>query len=350
MERPGRARNRVAGTLVALVVGVLAGCAKREPPSGGPPDLEPPRRTQSTPDSGAAAVPVATTLSVTFSEPMEPRSTADAVSLAPRVEIKKRQWSGRTLRLVLDQPLEPNHTYTLYVGGTARDRHNNALGTGSTVVFSTADTFPAGRIAGEIEAHGLSDAGVALWCYRDGHEPDSTARDFDAIGISDGDGRFRIDGLAVPGSYRLWAFADQNNNRSLEPLTDIFTAVDTVFHLTPQQPVANDVRIGIVNPRAPGTVKGAVLDSLPDSLGVRVVAVSERDSMRRVTEDVDAEGHFEIELEPGSWWIRLYRDLDRSKSWEPSLEPAGPAVLVVVAPAAEGVEVKLRRPPPPGGK
>jgi hypothetical protein len=331
------------GLVLAAALLAIAGCAKREPPSGGPPDLEPPRRTASTPDSGTAGVPTDAPLSVTFSEGMEPRSTGEAVSMAPRIEIRRRLWRGRTLTLVPAQPLERNRTYTLFVSGSARDRHGNAMSTGSTVVFSTADTFPPGRIAGKIEARGLSASGIALWCYDEGRAPDSTARDFDALGLTDAEGHFRVDGLAVPGRYRLWAFADQNGNRSFEPSSDVLAPVDTTFALTRERPVADVVVVTVVNPRAPGTVQGTVLDSLPDSLGVvRVLAVSDRDSTRRIVDDVEAEGAFELKLDPGPWRVIAFFDLDKNRTWQPDREPASAPVHVEVEPAGELKELRLR--------
>jgi hypothetical protein len=331
-------------TPLTILAVLLAGCAKREPPSGGPPDIEPPRALQFAPDSGASGVPLDATISLTFSEPMEPRSTGEAVALAPRIPIAKRRWSGRTLTLELERPLQAGRTYTLFVGSTARDRHGNGMGAGRTVTFSTADSFPPGRIAGEIEARVLAASAVALWCYRLCQAPDSTAQDFDALGLADAEGRFRVDGLAVPGTYVLWGFVDQNGNRSFEPDQDILAPVDTSFALTVERPVAEDFRVRLVNPRAPGSVAGAVLDSLPDSLGVvRVFAVSDSDSTKRVAVDSDPRsGDFDLTLDVGAWQLRAYRDLDRNRTWDRAREPASDRLRLVIEPAAEIQAVRLR--------
>jgi hypothetical protein len=312
--------------LAVLAAGiVVAGCAKKGPPSGGPPDLEPPRVVASAPDSGAAHVALDASLSVTFSEGMEPRSTEEAVSLAPRVEIRQRRWTGRTVTLALAQPLKPRQTYTLMVGGEAIDRHGNPLGHGRAVVFSTADSFPPGMIAGRIEARGYDAPGTYLWCYDSGlgHAPDSTARDFDAIGLADAGGSFRIPGLAVPGRYRLWAFADLNVNRSFEPAIDILAPIDTTLELSPERPRVEGLLLRVVNPRAPARVRGAVLDTLGDSLGVlRIMAVSDTDSTLRRVEEVGGEGGFDFTLAPGPWRLRAFRDHDKNRAWKPAEEPA----------------------------
>jgi hypothetical protein len=339
------AGRRAAAAVLAALTLLAAACARRAPPSGGPPDLEPPTLIASTPDSGSAAVPLDQALSVTFSEGMERRSTEDAVDLSPRIPIARRRWSGHSLTLELSEPLQKSQTYSLSVAGTARDRHGNAMGSGATVVFSTADSFPPGRIAGKLEGRGLTAEGITLWCYEaaPGRVPDSTARDFDALGQVDRDGMFRIDGLAVPGEYRLWAFADLNQNRSFEPAADVLAAADTVLGLTRDRPVLEDLEVRVVNPRAPGRVRGAVLDSLADSAAVvQIVAVSERDSSLRVIETAQPDGSFEIELAAGTWLLRAIHDLNRDRIWQVSEEPASDELRLVIEPAADIVDLKLR--------
>jgi uncharacterized protein (DUF2141 family) len=347
---PELARCRaLAGLLALACAGPLASCAKRAPPSGGPPDVQPPRLVSSFPDSGAAGVPREAGITLTFSESMEPRSTGESVSLAPRIEFRRQRWSGRTLTLELDQPLEQDQTYTVVVGGQARDRHGNPFGSGATVVFSTAASFPPGVIEGKVEARGFAARGTSLWCYDAslGRSPDSTARDFDAIGIADEDGAFRVAGLAVPGRYRLWAFADLDGNRSFEPERDILYPVDTTFALEAERPRALGVALRVFNPRAPTLVKGAVLDTLGETKGtLHVWAVSDTDSTRRVVTDVQVKGGFELALAPGLWWLRAFRDLDRNGTWKPAEEPASEALGIRLEPADEvhDVVLVLRRP------
>jgi hypothetical protein len=317
-------------------------CARRAPPSGGPPDIIPPRIMSSQPDSGQARVPLDARLSITFSKGMEPNASGDAVSLAPRIGFRQRRWSGRTLTVVLEERLRADQTYTLFVGPSARDRHGNNLLLGRAIVFSTADSFPPGVIEGRIVARGFAVEGTYLWCYRGARAPDSTARDFDALGLAGDQGLFRILGLPVPGSYRLWAFGDLNRNRSFEPDKDVLAPADTTIELTPERPVARDLMLRAVNPRAPGHVRGIVSDPTGDTLGVlRVIAVAEDDSTRRVLLDADAKGTFDLELASGNWLVRAWRDLDRNRAWRTDVEPASELEHIRLAPAAEISDVRL---------
>jgi hypothetical protein len=322
------------GVVVALAA--LGGCARKGEPSGGPPDIVPPRVLAASPDSGAAGVPLDAALSVTFTEGMEPRSTGEAVSLAPRVDIKQRRWHGRQLTLVLQEKLRAHQTYTLFVANTADDAHGNALAAGKAIVFSTADSFPPGRLEGRVVARGFSAEGTYLWCYRADHAPDSTARDFDALGLADAGGEFRIPGLPVPGRYRLWSFADLNRNRSFEPDKDVLAPADTVFELTPEHPTATGLVVTAVNPRAPAHVRGLIVDATGDSTGVlRVFAISEEDTSRRVVVDADDKGAFNLELAAGRWRVVAWRDVDRNRAWRMDVEPASEMRFFTLAPAAE---------------
>src|SRR5262249_16198284 len=135
---PRRAVRAAACALACAMLLHAAGCARRQPPSGGPPDLEAPHVLAVFPDSGATGVDPAAHPWVELREGMDPRTAGNAVELAPKIEIKQRRWSGRKLTLVLDTLLKAEHTYTMFVGVDARDRHGNALAGGRTVPFSTS--------------------------------------------------------------------------------------------------------------------------------------------------------------------------------------------------------------------
>lgn len=357
MPRRIRARSALAraAALVAsaaLLALATTGCARKMMPSGGPPDIEPPRIVATEPDSAAAGVARDVRPTITFDESMEPRSSGDAVELAPRVDIRQRRWAGRALTLVFAESLRANQTYTLFVGSSARDRHGNPLAAGRTVSFTTAPAFPPGRIEGTVEAVGFAAAGTYLWCYPEGHDPDSTARDFDALGLADDQGEFRIVGLTPPGRYRIWAFADLNRNRSFEPLIDLLAPADTIVPLTVAAPVARGITLHVTNPRAPGMLAGAVLDTVSTAEGsLRLIVISERDSLRKLLYEVDERGGFRVTMDPGTYRIRAFRDADRNKIWKRDSEGASEEQRIVVAPAGklENLVFVLQQPRSGGG-
>jgi hypothetical protein len=333
----------------ALLLAFASGCARKLPPSGGPPDLEPPAVLSVVPDSGATSVDRTGRFVVEFSEAMDPRSASLAVEIAPVAEVKSRHWSGRKLVLVLADSLRRDQTYTLFVGTDAHDQHGNGLRTGRAVPFTTAAVFPGGLLSGEVLATGFTAPGTYLWCYPEGKKPDSTARDFEAVGLAGDGGAFRITGLHVPGRYQLWAFADLNHNHSFEPDKDLLAPAETTLVLTESQPVASGIELHVVNPRAAGSVKGTVLDTLGDTRGLlRLVVASEADSTKRLLYDIDPSGAYDFKWDPGVYRVRAFRDADRNKLWTREDEPASDEIEVHVTPGGtlELPTFVLVRPPP----
>ena len=277
---------------------------------------------------------------------MEARTSGDAIAISPPVEFKRLRWSSRTVTVELAKPLQPNHTYTLFVGRGAHDRHGNGMEAGAAVVFTTGDSLPPGSIEGRLEAKGFAASGVYLWCYDVARHtaPDSTGRDFDAVGLVDAGGRFRIPALPVPRSYRIWAFADMNQNRSFEPERDLLAPVDTTIALTAERPVAADLVFHVVNSHAPFVVRGTVLDSLGEHEGeLYVIATADSDTTRRAVTSV-VEHRWEMQLDPGAWTVRAFRDLDRNRTWTPSRESASEPRAVHAEPAGliEAIELVMR--------
>jgi hypothetical protein len=112
--------------------------------------------------------------------------------------------------------------------------------------------------------------------------------------------------------------------------------------------MASDLKVHVVNPRAPGKVRGAVLDSLGIRGGpLALIAQSDADSLQRRAATVDEQGRFELELPAGVWWLRAFRDLDGNRAWLREREPASALRRVDISPAGEviGVTLVLERPP-----
>jgi hypothetical protein len=346
MRRPTRAPEAAGLAAGLALLAALAGCAKKGPPTGGPPDLEPPRVVSTSPDSGAAGVPTHARVAVTFSEGMEPRSTGAALEFAPPLLVQQQRWSGNTVTLVLKDTLRADHTYTLYVGAGARDRHGNPLVESRAVVFTTAPTFPPGAIAGHVDAVGFKAGQTSLWLYRGSRLPDSTARDFDALGVADSKGDFRVSGLGA-GPWRVWGFADLNHNRSFEPASDLLVMADTVLTITAEHPEVSGLVLHMLNPKAPGRFAGSVLDTVSDHSGVaRLIVTSLADTTRRVSYEIPESGGFDLQWEKGTYRVRAYRDLDRNKAWKRDTEPASDEIEVTIEPGGEltGVTFVLKRP------
>jgi len=154
----------------------------------------------------------------------------------------------------------------------------------------------------------------------------------------------------VPGRYRLWAFADLNGNRSFEERSDVLAPIDTTFVLSPENPRADSIALTVINPRAPGELYGTVIDSLGDSTGVlRVIARLESDTTRTQYADTNSDGKFEMRLDPGTWLLEAFRDLNTNGQFDRERESSSARLRVVVEPAGRTDDLELRLRPRGGG-
>jgi len=344
--------------ILALVALLGNGCARKLPPTGGPRDALPPALMAIEPDSGAVHVPAGQVVRLVFSEPMDRASVGPNLVLSPGVRYLAVKWeNGRTLALTPDSPLAQDRTYTLLIPPGARDLRGNALERAFAVHFTTADSFPPGTIEGLVEGRGVAADGAYVWAYREdlGHKPDSTAFDMDALAQARQGGKFRLPGLAVPGSYRLYTFVDRNRNRSFEPGVDLLDRSDSLLALSAGAPAARGVRVVVVDPEAVAGVDGAVVDSLapgfaPLRVEARAVPVDTAIAADRVpvaVMDVVA-GKFVGSLRAGRWRLVAFRDLNDDRTRSPA-EPVSAPVEIDLVPGGKASQIMLTLEPAPPG-
>jgi predicted small lipoprotein YifL len=332
--------------LAALLALAACGCARKLPPTGGPLDVLPPELQATEPDSGATRIQPGQPVRIVFSEAMDRASVLANVLLEPGVRSLSARWrDAHTVELVPDPPLVGGRTYALLLASGPKDVRGNALAHGRVIHFATADSFPPGLVDGR----GLPGSSVFVWAYRAdlNRAPDSTAFDMDALGQSRTDGSFTLPGLAVPGTYRLWTFADRNRNRSFEPGVDLLTRSDSLVALTAQAPVARAVRVLAVDPLAMAPISGVVIDSLapgaaPLRVEIRAVPVDTAIAADRLpvsTLDVH-EGKFQGNLRAGRWRILAYRDLNNDGARSAG-EPLSPPLEIDVKPGESLPPIRL---------
>jgi hypothetical protein len=342
-------RVRALAALAALAV-LTGACARKLPPTGGPPDVSPPVLLAAEPDSGAVGVAPDAAIRLHFSEAMDRASVLASIGVGPGVRAFTAEWEGgRTVVLRPDRLLPPDRVITVIVAPGPRDVRGNPLDRPALIHFATAPAFPPGRIAGRVEGRGVQPAGVYVWAYRDdlGHVPDSTSFDMDALAQARGEGGFAMPGLAVPGRYRLWTFVDRNRNRSYEPGSDLLTSSPQTIELTAASPAADSAIALAIDPEALARVEGAVIDSLaPGSGALRVEARAvptdsavAADRVPVIPIDV-VQGRFAGNLRAGRWRLMAYRDADDDRVRAPSeahsapvevdLDPGGAAQSIVL--------------------
>lgn len=95
-----------------------------------------PTLAASDPADGATDVPLAASVTLTFSSLMDTASVDGALSVDPAFDYERR-WDGRRLHLVPDRPLLPGQTYRISLDETAADVSGVVLGEPATIEFVT---------------------------------------------------------------------------------------------------------------------------------------------------------------------------------------------------------------------
>jgi len=201
-------------SLAMLVIG-LCSCAKVAAPMGGPVDTSPPQILSTVPAADRTAVAKDTPLTIEFSEPMDRRTTEDAVFIAPATSVEMTWDGSMTLKLAVEEELAAERTYVITIGTDAKDRRGNRLETSHQFAFSTGTSLDQGTMVGRVVSVEGPQRGVSVWAY--------DLENFDGIVGSDApayvtqsgsDGKFRFERLA-PTSYRLLAYVDEDRDRTL---------------------------------------------------------------------------------------------------------------------------------------
>jgi hypothetical protein len=103
------------------------------------------------------------------------------------------------------------------------------------------------------------------------------------------DSSFVFIGLAAGRRYQVMAHFDANNDREFDRDTDFLAAAPDTVWLDPARPIATGIVIDFRDPRAPGSIAGAVFDSTGErtalSRGVRGLAA---DSLAAVPDTLAA--------------------------------------------------------------
>ncbi len=124
----------LAAATLSLVL--LTGCPSAPAPD---PDPEAPTVTATVPDDGATDVAVTTTISVTFSLPMNRAATEGAFTSLPAIDCAFG-WddTDTTLTCTPNAHLTPDTEYTLNVGTDAESAAGTALASDFDIAFTTA--------------------------------------------------------------------------------------------------------------------------------------------------------------------------------------------------------------------
>ncbi len=130
------------------------------------PDTLPPRVVSEYPRHLDARVPTDTSLSLSFSEPMD-TATVSPILLPSDFELSTA-WNASRSRVMMDlgssgrDTLRESHTYNLFLLAAGRDLGGNRLKKMLRVTFSTGDSLPRGSLAGTVSRRGADPRGAIV--------------------------------------------------------------------------------------------------------------------------------------------------------------------------------------------
>ncbi|MFQ6675628.1 MAG: Ig-like domain-containing protein [Fidelibacterota bacterium] len=168
-------------------------------------DETPPSLVSVEPPSGTTGIEPGFTVTLLFSERLDPSSRDKGIRVAPalkdplRISLRKEK-----MRVVFPGDLAENQTYILTASRDMADEHGNRLDRTYQMAFSTGETISQGRIWGTaFEARGVP----SVYLYKmDGRGLDTLFRDPpDYYTQTDDSGRFAFSFLE-PGTYQILAF------------------------------------------------------------------------------------------------------------------------------------------------
>ena len=326
-------------TCVWLGVGLVAGCATVEGPSGGPEDKTPPTVVALYPDSAAVSLADTRTLIFTFSEKMDPVPAESFLYLYPAIPVQKTKWHGRReVEVELTEPLPADTVVVVEIKAGISDAHRVKSRVSRRYPLATADSLPQGRVVGQLlyKEKPLLNGVVELYDVPPDtleyfRQPILRRAQTDSLGI------YHLPWLSVPGGpWLIRAFADANGD--LRPGdNEAKRLLPGQYALTDTNPRIQVELITLFDPNTPGRLVGR-LDSLvtwPGRVLVWPLSISDPDTgwtaapTDRVvpgTQPVDRDSLTSItEVQPGLNRLIFFVDAD------------GDSMLSIL-PAAEGSE------------
>ena len=194
----------------------LIACARQMPPPGGPLDKTPPRVVDTVPADDSVRVGLDTPIRIRFSEAMDRRSVERALFISPQgAEAFDFKWRGDVLEVRLPDGLQADRTYLVTVGQESADEWRNRMRASHSFGFATGDRLNCGELNGRVLKSKEERGQVFVWAYDLSvvTAPDPGRDRPTYVTQPDETGHFVLPRLGS-GNYRMFAFGDQNNDRT----------------------------------------------------------------------------------------------------------------------------------------
>lgn len=215
--------------ILLVIIGFYA-CASTGSPDGGLYDEDPPKFVRATPEPNTKNN-TRKKIAIEFNEFIQLEKASEKVIISPpQNEAPEVKTSGKRVLVNFYDSLRPNTTYTIDFGDAIVDNNEgNPMGNFS-YAFSTGDTIDTMQVSGVV----LNSAdlepikGIQVGLHKNLNDSAFTTLPFDRISRTDSRGQFIIRGIA-PGTYRIYALMDGNQNYLFDSKTEAIAFMDSLI-------------------------------------------------------------------------------------------------------------------------
>ena len=215
---------------IAAIIFILYSCASTGTPDGGWYDETPPKFIRSNPEPNATNSK-RKKISLEFDEFIKLENASEKVIISPpQKEMPEVKASGKKVLVEFFDTLRDNTTYTIDFGDAIVDNNEgNPMGN-FAYAFSTGEGIDTMEVSGTVlNAQDLEPIkGIQVGLHKNLNDTAFTKLPFDRISRTDSRGRFTIRGIA-PGSYRIYALKDGNQNYLFDSKTEIIAYSDSII-------------------------------------------------------------------------------------------------------------------------
>lgn len=261
-------RNNPISLIAALTaVMTLYSCASIGNPSGGPRDEDPPVAVRSNPLPYSVNF-TGKKVTIDFDELVNVKDAFTKVTVSPApAETPRVSALGRRVTVQFADTLEPNTTYTIDFGNSIEDNNEGNKLQSFSFSFATGPEIDTLRISGIVLNAADLEPRQEMLVGVHSNPADSAFKlhRFERMTKTDDRGRFSIRGLK-PGSYRVYALGDLNNDyRWDNPMEDV-AFYDVLVSPTTEQAVATDSIYNLLTHKLDTVVKREYTRFLPNDI------------------------------------------------------------------------------------
>lgn len=219
--------------LPALILLMIASCARMGQPDGGWYDDRPPQIIATTPSDNGTKVTDKKVV-IYFDEYIKVEdATTNVVVSPPQLEMPEIKGAGKKIVVELKDTLKENTTYTIDFSDAITDNNEgNPLGN-YTFTFSTGEQVDTMEVSGTIlDASNLEPVkGIMVGLYADLEDSAFYTKPLLRVARTDSRGRFIIRGVAK-GKYRVYALQDMDGDYKYSQKGEMIAFSDRIIEPT----------------------------------------------------------------------------------------------------------------------